>query len=373
MDKRVFLKFASVMLLVAYLVGFAWFGNKELRRYSEETQFVGVVVNLPSRFHEPMNFYEIEHLKETIVELGSGPGKFQGLDSVPALSDYLGDQVKGQGFELSPVIALLDERDLRAAQSHLVELSVRVKESHNKKQTRLVLLFFCSLIGCFVLACWVARCFGRTKIVEHVMDGRSIDVDETEPVSPLMAAIHNTTQIESINSGHDHVLEVKGDDLLSVTDPNYPLLEASISEMVSNSIVHGGRASSVREASGKPGTIKIFVGIERSNDAWTVTVADDGEGIQEMQAMQHVLAKKLVSEEALKGLEAGHGVKLILLDGFSDAMPNKGGPLRFDSLAGIREAVKAVGGTVSLRNRPSVFCEFKLKLPIDSVANEVVS
>lgn len=360
MEKRVILKFLSVIVLVAYLAGFAWFGTKELRIYSLETQFVGVILNLPSRFHEPMNFYELEHTKTALTELASGPGDVQGLEEAPALNAYL----DGQGFDMSLVVALLEQRDLRDAQSKLVELAVRVKESHNAKQTRLMLLFFASLLGCFIVASWVAYCFGKTKIVEHTVDGRSIDVDEMAPVSPLAVAIHNTSQIESINSGHDHVLEIVGDKLLSVTDEHYALLESSICEMVSNSIVHGGRSSAIREAAGKPGTIKIFVGIERDDDDWVITVADDGEGIDEMSAMQHVLAKGLVSEEKLQGLEHGHGVKLILLDGFSDAEPNREGPLKNDSLAGIREAIKSAGGTVALRNRPTVFSEFKLRLPM---------
>ncbi len=356
------LKFVSVIVLALYLASFAWLGTKELRKHSLQTQFVGVILNLPSRFHEPMNFYELEHFKATLTELVSGPGDFQGLEQAPALDSYLEDQ----GYDMPSVVALLEQGKLRNAQSKLVELTIRVKEAHNAKQTQLTLLFFAALLGCFIVASWVAYCFGKAKPAKRASDERSIDVDEMDAVSPLAAAIHNISQIESINSGHAHVLEIVGDELLSVTDEHYALLEASICEMVSNSIIHGGRASAVREAAGKPGNIKIFVGVECDEGGWAITVADDGEGIDEMSAMQHVLAKGLVSEEKLQNLEQGHGVKLILLDGFSDAQPNREGPLKSDSLAAIREAIKNAGGTMALRNRPTVFSEFKLHLPLSN-------
>lgn len=359
MDKRTSLKVFSLLLLIAYLAGFAWLGTKALRSFSAESEFVGVIKNLPSRLHEPMNFYEVENLISTIEALASGNGSSQGLTASPDLEHYLG----GKLFDVSALIAQLRDSRLRVAQSQLVELSVRVSEAHNKSQTKLILLFIVGLIGCYAMASLVAHLYGKTKLIEHTMDGKSVEPEQIEPSSPLAVAIQNTSHIESVKTGHDYVLELSGDDLVSVTDANYPLIEATICEMVSNSIVHGGRASAVREAVGKPSTLKVFVGVVKTDKDWQITVADDGEGIDEMETMQHAISKHLVTENTIKGLETGHGVKLILLEGFSNVKPNKGGVLKSDCLASVREAVQAAGGVVSLRNRPTVFCEFKLKVP----------
>ncbi len=363
MDNRTTLKVLSLLLLLAYLVGFAWLGSKTIRAFSAESEFVGVVKNLPSRFHEPMNFYEIENLIQTIEELSAGPSSAQGLLNIPRLDDY----IEGDLFDVNALVALLKDSRLRLAQSQLVELSVRVTEVHNKNLTKLILYFFIGLVGCYAIASVVAHCYGRVKFIEHTVGGKSVGPEEVEASSPLAVAIDNTSHIESVKSGHGYVLELKGDDRLSVTDPNYPLIEASICEMVSNSIVHGGRASAVREAAGKPATLKVFVGVAREGSDWVVTIADDGEGIDEMETVQHAVSKQLVSDTTIKGLDTGHGVKLILLEGFSDVRPNKGGPLKSNSLASIRESVQAVGGSVSLRNRPTVFCEFKLKIPAQTM------
>jgi len=363
-DKRIVLKVVSLLLLLIYLLGFAWLGTQQLRAFSLQAEYVGVISNLPSRFHSQMGFTELNHFSEVITELTSGPGSAQGLEVIPNLNAYL-SVTKGQSrFDLEAVVNNLRAGNLRVAQSLLVELSVRVEEAHAQNRTRLVLLFLAGLIGCYAMASLVAHFFGRTKVIEHQLDGKSVEIEDIQPSSALGVAVHNVSDLESVKSGHDYVLELKGDDLIKVTDQHYPLIEAVICEMVRNAIVHGGRASAVRQAAGKPGTIKIFIGIKQDKDQWVITIADDGEGIDEMHVMQHAVAKDIVSQDALRKIEAGHGVKLILLEGFSNANENKAGPLKSNSLAGIRESVQALGGTVSLRNRPSVFCEFTLKVPV---------
>lgn len=357
MNKRILFRAISVLLLIGYLLGFALLGIEKLKAFTHETEFVGVIINLPSRFHQPMSFYELEHLTKTVSELNSGPVSaqgVQGLSYIPNLTEYLGDQPSN----VSTVISSLEKSQLRLAQSQLVELSVRVSEAHARNQTLLILKFIAGLIGCFLLSVLTVYSFRRPIV-------NDIKQPLFEPSSALAVALKDIGMQQSIKHGHDYVLELKGDDLLKVTDKHYSLIESVVCEMVSNSVAHGGRASAIRLAADKPSTIKVFVGIEKLDEKWKITVADDGEGLDEVAVMRQALAKQIVGEQALKGLEVGHGIKLILLDGYSDAKTNASGPLKQNSLACIRETVQGLGGAVSLRNRPSVFCEFTITLPLN--------
>ncbi len=364
MNKRVVLKFVSVMALVLYLIGFAWFGVGKIEEFGAQSRFVGAVERLSLRIHEGLDFSEKKSVSQAVRRLLTKAGYEK--EDFGILSSNV---VATESFNLLEFDQQLANNDLRAAKAMLVAVSVRVREEHNKKQSTLQILFIVGLIGCYGMASLVAFFFGKTKVVEHRLDGRAVELEEILPSSPLGVAIQNVCNVESVKSGHDYVLELKGDGLISVTDAHYPLIEACICELAANAITHGGRATAVRESLEKPATIKVFVGVERSDEKWTVTVADDGEGIDELEVMRHAAAKQLLAADSIKNLQEGQGVRLILLDGFSNAALEKAGPLKFQSLAGVRRAVQQLEGSISLRNRPGVFCEFGLTIPFSTQEN----
>ncbi len=355
MYKRLIYKTLSLFLLVAYLVGFAYLGDQKFRSIDDEARLVGALQSLPDRFHQPMSFYELQHLKNGVRGLV--------LPEQSALDPYEASRTDlALMFDLDDFNRLVDDNRLREARTRLVSLSVKALEQHDRNRSTLLIALFAGLVGCFLLSSLVIYCFGRANAL--FVNEKLASIDDAPPSSALGVAIQNVCQLESVKSGHDYVLEIKNDDAISVTDPKYPLVEAVICELASNAIMHGGRAAAIRQAANKPSTLKVFVGIEKSDDHWTVTVADDGEGIDEIQTMKHAISKSLVSDETIGGIKQGHGVKLVLLEGYSDAPENKAGALQSNCLAGIRVAVQNIGGTIALRNRPSVFCEFKITVPV---------
>lgn len=362
-NKKIMLKITSIVLLVVYFVCFVGLGASKLQEFSHDAKYAGVVMDLPNRIHEPMSSYGRNHLIESLRGLNfTSSGDTEGYRR-PSLNSYLGSK----SFDLQAVIDQLDDRQLREASVLLEKLAVAADQAYKDKYKALLIWFGIGLLGLLLVFALVLYSFrNHFAAVSGAMSsakGKSVAADNDKPVSALAVAIQDISHKFSIQSGHDYELELKGDDLLKVTDTHYPLIEASICEMVTNAIVHGGRASATRIADGKPATVKVFVGISKDDGQWSIIVADDGEGIDEMQTMQHALAKQLVTEETIKELKPGHGVKMILLEGFSEAKENKSGPLKSNTLSAIREAMMKVGGSVSLRNRPGAFCEFKLKLP----------
>ena len=181
--------------------------------------------------------------------------------------------------------------------------------------------------------------------------------------TPLSLAVIDACKTESERFKYDYVLDLQGDEALCVTNPRYALVEAAVCQLVKNAIKHGGRTPAQRESFGKPSSLKVFVGIQTVGNTFQITVADDGEGIDEERVVLQALEQELIVKDQLEQISKGDGVKLILLEGFSQATQPKSSRLSCISLYQIQQQLRLVGGELSLRNRPGVFCEFNLVLP----------
>ncbi len=370
-DKRKLNIQSSVLLLVMYVAGSVWLMTNELRSFSAQAKFAGSLEHLVSRLHNSMMPVELDHVLNGIsslageigsIDTGLGDREFDSLNA--RANSYLQSGVIEAAVDWRLLMEHLQDNDIYSVRVALQGLSATVAEYHERRFVRIIGVFLALWLGAAVLVSWFFRAFLIGSSKEQEVQSESMNSGVELPSSALAVAIHEVSHVESIRSGHDYILELKGDDLLKVTDLSYPLIESSVCEMVRNAIIHGGRASAIRESAGKPSTIKIFIGVEMLDNHCLITVADDGEGIDEMHVLQHAVAQNILNAEMVKTLDKGMGVKLILVDGFSDIELNRTGPLKSNSLASIREAVETVGGSVSLRNRPTVFCEFKLKLPL---------
>lgn len=344
MKKQLLIKVLPAFVLISYFIGCALIFNQQLAKLDAQAQVLGGVKSLTAQLNSSMSSDDANQLWAKAAELVAT--QFPDNDTMP------------KALTVKNVPQLTAEFD---------ELIESVSKFHYRSQTELRLLILAAMVGLIGLMFVLWR-IGQSQAIDdegHTTKQPTPQVDEefSQPSSPLAVAIHNISQLHSIKSGHDYILEIQGDETLSVTDANYPLIEASVCEMVSNAIVHGGRVAAIREAAGKPSTIKVFLGLRNKDGVWTITLADDGEGIDEIEIIQHAIAKGMLEPDTAKNLDSGEGVKLILADGFSDAKNKRSGPLKSNSLASIQLAIQAAGGSVSLRNRPGVFCEFTIKLP----------
>ena len=196
----------------------------------------------------------------------------------------------------------------------------------------------------------------------------NIDLGSEKPAgeilsSPLSIAIKAGGESLAARLGHDYVLELQGDDQLTVVDPNYSLIESAISELVRNAIQHGGRSPVERESLSKPIKLKVFVSIEIQDRYTKIIVADDGEGIDEDKVISRALEKGVINEPEAQSLKQGQGVNLILHEGFSDSTRTRTSRRECGCLFDVYRHLQAGGGELSLRNRPGAFTEFTLHIP----------
>ena len=129
--------------------------------------------------------------------------------------------------------------------------------------------------------------------------------------------------------------------------------------LVRNSVIHGGRSPRDREKSRKDKTLNVFIGIEESETEYTLTVADDGEGIQGKKARDHALAQNLISPEVASGLTQESAARLVFLPGYSSTQP-QGNHL---SLEQVRALIKEQKGSIGMQNKVGDLCKFIIRLP----------
>ena len=89
--------------------------------------------------------------------------------------------------------------------------------------------------------------------------------------------------------------------------------------VVRNSVDHGIESPAERVANGKPARGRVHIRITREKDFVTISVADDGKGIDPDKLRQVAVARGIIDEEKAKELDDREALRLICLPGFSTA------------------------------------------------------
>lgn len=141
-------------------------------------------------------------------------------------------------------------------------------------------------------------------------------------------------------------------------------LEAPLTHMLRNAIAHGIELPERRQALGKPteGTIRI----EASHRAGmlSITVTDDGAGLDIEQLRQSVCEKQLASAELAAHLSETELLEFLFLPGFSTAQQVTEIAGRGVGLDIAKTMTQAVGGLLRTFNHPGAGLTFHFQLPL---------
>ena len=155
------------------------------------------------------------------------------------------------------------------------------------------------------------------------------------------------------------------DDSIQIDRRILDVVRETLIHLVTNAVDHGIEPPAVRLASGKPadGTIRIRVR-QRDANRVSVTVADDGAGVDIARLTSAAIRDGSLSEERLAGLDDRQKLHLALQAGISTAAQITSVSGRGMGLAIVAEKVAAVGGELLIDNLPGVGCSFELLLPV---------
>jgi two-component system chemotaxis sensor kinase CheA len=138
-------------------------------------------------------------------------------------------------------------------------------------------------------------------------------------------------------------------------------------QLTRNAIAHGIETPDVREAAGKPREATITFSAHRTGNRFSVTIADDGAGVDVAAVRARALETGAVTETLAEAADDQTLLELLFLPGFStrgqspDLLAGRGIGLDI-TLA----AVQKLGGTIRLSSRHHLGFEARVEVPVES-------
>ena len=175
----------------------------------------------------------------------------------------------------------------------------------------------------------------------------------------LEQELQGVLNLEVEQTGHLATLHGTSIDEESLPADKMVIIKTIYESLIRNAIKHGGRSPREREQVRKDKTLNVFIGFDESDTEYTLTVADDGEGIDGEKARDHALEHDLVSPQAAKGLNQDTAARLVFVPGFSSAKDD-GTHLNLERL---RALIKEHNGSIGMQNKVGDLCKFIIRLP----------
>ena len=141
-------------------------------------------------------------------------------------------------------------------------------------------------------------------------------------------------------------------------------LDAPLNHILRNAIDHAMESAAERQAAGKPETGRLIVEARHSAGMLSISVSDDGRGIDIEKLRRKVVERKLTSREMAASLSEAELLEFLFLPGFSTAERVTEVSGRGVGLDVVHSTVHAVGGSVRIHTRLGHGTTFHLQLPI---------
>ncbi|HSI54645.1 MAG TPA: ATP-binding protein [Ramlibacter sp.] len=139
------------------------------------------------------------------------------------------------------------------------------------------------------------------------------------------------------------------------------LLREIAVQLLRNAIVHGVESPMLRRAAGKPEAGKVEVQLVRGETEWSLSVRDDGAGLQAARVRQRLLDLGWYTAAQLDSFDDRQIVSHIFKPGFSTAGGVTVHAGRGVGLDVVQANVQKLGARLTLSSTPGEFTEFKVR------------
>lgn len=212
----------------------------------------------------------------------------------------------------------------------------------------------------------IVRTFEADALQSTILSGQlqeDIRRIQTFPLAsvlePLPRAVRNMAReggkmVDLVITGSELELDKKV--LEELRDPLYHLLR--------NAVDHGCEAPTVRTAAGKPprGTIRIHA--EHRGDVVTITIADDGPGVDVAAVRRSAVAANLISAVEAAEMPEHRVLELLFAPGLTTRSEAGGLSGRGVGLDAVRTNIEKLHGSVTVESRQGVGTSFVIVLPL---------
>jgi len=136
-----------------------------------------------------------------------------------------------------------------------------------------------------------------------------------------------------------------------------------LTHLIRNAFDHGIEATETRQKAGKPEEGEIAIRAYYQGNQTVIEVSDDGSGINLERVKAKALNTGLLTEEQLARASSERLYNLLFESGFSTAVQVSDLSGRGVGLDVVREQIRELKGTISLRSQPGKGTTFTLNLP----------
>ena len=134
--------------------------------------------------------------------------------------------------------------------------------------------------------------------------------------------------------------------------------------LLRNSIDHGIESKEERVKVGKPEKAKILLDAKHEEGRITITVEDDGRGVNTSKIIKKAVKRGLITENEAAVISEQEAVNLIFISGFSTADNLSDISGRGVGLDIVRNNVQRLNGTIQIETWPGEGTRFQINLPL---------
>lgn len=142
------------------------------------------------------------------------------------------------------------------------------------------------------------------------------------------------------------------------------ILRDPLTHMIRNSADHGLETPADRAAAGKPETGEIRVSASHEAGQITITIADDGRGLDIEKIKKKLVSNGTVTEQELAKLSEDEIFKFIFAPGFSTAKTVTNVSGRGVGMDVVRSNIESIGGSISLQSKLGKGTKFSMRIPL---------
>lgn len=156
---------------------------------------------------------------------------------------------------------------------------------------------------------------------------------------------------------------IEAEEAVSVDAEKYEGFFRSLVHVFRNLADHGIELPEERTLAGKDPAGNVRCAVTRGVAEFTISIRDDGRGIDLGAIRACAVAKNLISDKAASALSPRELAALIFSDGLSTAAPGNGISGRGVGLAAVRRESELLGGTIEVTSSPGQGTHFMFHLP----------
>lgn len=208
----------------------------------------------------------------------------------------------------------------------------------------------------------LSAAFGSlTNIVGSLRD--SVGRARLQPIERLFRALPRLTRDTAAQLDKRVQLVIEGDDV-EIDREMVDALRDPLTHIVRNAVDHGLESMETRAALGKPlaGTLRVTA--RQSGNQVSITIADDGRGIDTTRLVEKAVANGIVAPSAAANLSPERALQLIFEPGLSTASKVTEISGRGVGMDVVRTNIERLGGSISVDNRPGRGLTIVVRVPL---------